>query len=924
MFAGHPGLELRGRSNECEALDRLLASVQEGHSRVLVVRGDAGVGKTALLSYLAARASDFRIVRAAGVESEMELAFAGVHQLCAPLLGRLPRLPAPQRDAVGTAFGLSAGTAPDLFLVGLAVLGLLSDVAGDGTLLCLVDDAQWLDQASAQVLGFVARRLLAEPVAMVFAERNPSEDKELGNLPVMDLQGLSDADARALLDAATPGRLDERVRDRIVAEADGNPLALLELPKGLTAADLAGGFGRPDAQPVANRVEQSFLRRVRALPVETQRLLLTAAAEPVGDVHLLWRAAEVLGISADAAAPAETDGLIELGARVRFRHPLARSAAYRAGAARDRLETHRALAEVTDPSADPDRRAWHRAQAALGPDETIAGELERSADRAQGRGGIAAAAAFLERATDLTPDPARRGARALAAAQAKFEAGDGNAAYELLAAAEFSPLDELQRARLARLRAQIVFAQRRGSDAPQLLLDAARGLEELDDGMARETYLEAFAAAIYAGRLSGRVGIREVAEAARAAPPAPAPPRPIDLLLDGLATRFIDGYDDGLPALRQALRLIAAEEVGRDKDLRWFWLTSPIAFEVWDDEVCDRLTARSVTISRASGALAMLCVALAHRAGVSIHSGDFAGASALLHESDAISDATGQASVARYAWDLLAAWQGEEGRVMLVTTADVKNARERGEGRVIGLAEHATALLYNGLGRYQAALEAAQRACEYDDPGLFGWNLSELVEAATRSGARQIAREARRRLEARTIPARTDWALGMLARSNALLSDGPAADAHYIEAITRLGRSRMVVHLARTHLVYGEWLRRENRRVDAREQLRIAYDMLSRIGAAAFAERARRELVATGETVRKRVAETRYELTAQEAQVARLAAEGHTNPEIATQLFISPRTAEYHLHKVYEKLGISSRRSLRAALRNSTHSVSSA
>jgi DNA-binding CsgD family transcriptional regulator len=924
MSAGHPGLGLRGRSQECETLDRLLVSVQEGHSRVLVVRGDAGVGKTALLSFLSARASDFRIVRAAGVESEMELAFAGVHQLCAPLLGRLTRLPAPQRDAIGTAFGLSAGEARDLFLVGLAVLGLLSDAAGDGPLLCLIDDAQWLDRASAKVLGFVARRLLAEPVAMIFAERNPSEDKELRSLPVMMLGGLSDADARELLDSATPGRLDERVRDRIVAESNGNPLALLELPKGLTAAQLAGGFGRPDARPVANRIEQSFLTRVRALPVDTQRLLLAAAAEPVGDVPLLWRAAEVLGISADAATPAESDGLIELGARVRFRHPLARSAAYRAAAARKRRETHRALADVTDPSVDPDRRAWHRAQAALGPDEAVAGELERSADRAQVRGGIAAAAAFLERATDLTPDPARRGARALAAAQAKLEAGDGNAAHELLGAAEISPLDALQRARLARLRAQIVFAQRRGSDTPQLLLDAARGLEGLDDELARETYLEAFAAAIYAGRLSGRVGIREVAEAARLAPPGPVPPRPIDLLMDGLATRFIDGYAAGVPVLRRALHVIAAEEAGHEKDLRWLWLTSPIAFEVWDDEAWDRLTARAVTVSRASGALAVLRVALAYRAGVSILTGDFTAASTLLHESDAVSVATGQASVGRYAWDLLAAWQGEEGRVLHVTAADVKNARERGEGRVIGLAGHTTALLYNGLGRYHLALEAAQHACEYEDPGLFGWYLAELVEAGARSGALEVAQEGLRRLEAHTVPAGTDWALGMLARSSALLSDGAVADALYVEAIDRLGHSRLVVHLARAHLVYGEWLRRENRRVDARAQLRIAYEQLSRIGAEAFAERARRELVATGETVRKRVMETRYELTSQETQVARLAADGHTNSEIASQLFISPRTAEYHLHKVFDKLGISSRRSLRNALRDSRPAVSPA
>ena len=512
------GPALRGRRRECESLDRLLDDVRGRQSRVLVLRGEAGVGKTALLEYLVANATGCRIARLAGVESEMELAFAGIHQLCAPMLSHLAHLPGPQREALGTAFGLSAGAAADPFLVGLAVLSLLSEVAEERPLVCVVDDAQWLDRASAQVLGFVARRLLAESVAMVFAVRDPGEDQQLGSLPVMVVGGLGDADARALLDSAAPGRLDDRVRDRILAESNGNPLALLELPKGLTSAELAGWFGRPDARPVVNLIEQSFLRRVRSLPVEAQRLLLAAAAEPVGDVTLLWRAAEVLGIAPGAAAPAEADGLIELGARVRFRHPLARSAAYRAAAVRERQEIHRALAEVTDPSADPDRLAWHRAQAALEPEERVAGELERSADRAQGRGGIAAAAAFLERATDLTPDPVRRGARALAASQAKFEAGDANAAYHLLAAAEIGPLDELQRARLARMRAHIVFAQRRGSDAPALLLEAAKRLEPLDAGLARETYLEALGAAIFAGRLGGRCGLREVAQAARLAP----------------------------------------------------------------------------------------------------------------------------------------------------------------------------------------------------------------------------------------------------------------------------------------------------------------------------------------------------------------------------------------------------------------------
>lgn len=918
---------LLGRSHESSSLDRLLEDVRGGQSRALVLRGEAGVGKTALLEYLAAKATGCRIARAAGVESEMELAFAGVHQLCAPLLTHLERLPDPQRGALGTAFGLSAGVAADRFLVGLAVLSLLSEAAEERPLVCIVDDAQWLDQASAQVLGFVARRLLAESVAIVFAVRHTRENNELGSLPVMVIAGLSDADALALLDSAIPGRLDERVRDRVVAESNGNPLALLELPKGVTAAELAGGFRAPDARPVSSLIEQSFLRRVRTLPPETRRFLLAAAAEPVGDVTLLQRAAEGLGIAAHAVAPAVADGLIELGARVRFRHPLARSAAYRAATAQERQQVHRTLAAVTDPSADPDRRAWHLAQAATGPDEMAAGELERSADRAQSRGGIAAAAAFLERATDLTPDPARRVARALAAAQAKFEAGAAGAAYELLAIAEIGPLDDLQRARLARMRAHIVFAQRRGSDAPAMLLDAAKRLEALHPGLARETYVEALGAEIFVGRLGARDAVR-VAQSARAAPPGSDPPRPTDLLLDGLATRFADGYAAGVEPLKKALRSFREQAI-RNKDgiIRWLWTACPVAPEpmsadLWDDESWHELATHAVRLAREAGALATLPIALSYRAAVHVHAGEFAAASALIQEADAITEATGNAPL-RYTSLALAAWRGEEDPAVRLIAAGVKEATARGEGRALGLAGYATAVLYNGLGRYDAALAGARQACEHDDFGFFGWSLIELVEAGARNGAPDVAADALRQLDMRARAAGTDWALGVLARSNALLEHGRSAEALYREALMRLERCRILVHLARAHLLYGEWLRRENRRVDAREQLRIAYDMLVSMGAHAFAERARGELAATGETVRKRVNESRDVLTAQEVLVARLAAQGRTNPEIGAQLFISPRTAEYHLRKVYTKLGINSRRSLRDAIRDVAPAASS-
>ena len=926
MFNPDRRTELLGRRSECSSLDRLLEDVRGGRSRVLVLRGDAGVGKTAHLEYLVASASECRIVRSAGVESEMELAFSGVHQLCAPMLSLMDDLPAPQRDALGTAFGLRAGGATDRFLVGVALLTLLSEAAEERPLICVVDDAQWLDRASAQVLGFVARRLLAESIAMIFSVRDPSEGRDLGTLPVMVIDGLSDADARALLESATLGRLDERVRNRIVAESNGNPLALLELPKGLSAAELAGGFGRPDALPVANLIEQRFLRRVRSIPSDTQRLLLTAAAEPVGDATMLWRAAEVLGIGADAAAPAEAEGLIELGARVRFPHTLARSAAYRAATAGERQEIHRALADVTDPSADSDRRAWHRANAAPGPDETVAGELERSADRAQRRGGVAAAAAFLERATDLTPDPVRRGARALAAAQAKFEAGSASAAFALLASAELCPLDELQLARLVRMRAHIVFAQRRGSEAPALLLDAAKRLEGIHAGLARETYVEALAAEIFVGRLGTR-DILRVAEAARAAPPAREPSRPTDLLLDGLATRFAEGYGAGVVPLRRALHAFREQDVlSKDGIIRWLWTVCPVAPEpiapdLWDDALWEELATRAVRLARDAGALATLPIALSYRAAVHVHAGEFAAASALIQEAEAITEATGNAPL-RYTSLALAAWRGEEGPAVRLIQAAVKEATNRGEGRALGLAGYATAVLYNGLGRYEAACEAAKRACEHDDLGFLGWSLVELIEAGVRSGARDEAAGALQILEERARAAGTEWALGTLARSSALLENGSAADELYRDSLERLARCRIVVHLARAHLVYGEWLRRENRRVNAREHLRIAYEMLSRIGAEAFAERARGELLATGETVRKRTVETRDVLTAQEALVARLAAQGRTNPEIGTQLYISPRTAEYHLRKVFSKLGISSRRDLRDVLLDTTEAAS--
>jgi DNA-binding CsgD family transcriptional regulator len=836
-----------------------------------------------------------------------------LQQLCAPMLDRLERLPAPQRDALRTAFGLTEGAAPDRFLVSLAVLSLLSEVADERPLVCLVDDAQWLDQASLQTLEFVARRLFAESVALVFGARQSAEEHALAGLPELVVEGLSNGDARALLGSVIRWPLDERVRDRIIAETRGNPLALLELPRGLTPAEMAGGFGLPRVQALSGRIEDSFLRRLAALPAQTQQLLLVAAAEPLGDATLVWRAAARLGVAVDAADAAESEELVEFGARVRFRHPLVRSAIYRAASPQQRREVHQALAEATDTDLDPDRRAWHLAQATSGPDEDVAAELERSAGRAQSRGGLAAAAAFLEQATTLTPSPARRGQRALAAAQAKHQAGAPDAALGLLATAQAGPLDELQRARVDLLQAQIAFTVNRGRDAPPLLLRAAKRLEPLDVGLARETYLEAVFAATFVGRLASGGGLLEVAQAARGAPASSKPRRAADLLLDGLALLNTEGHAAGMPMLRRALTAFRGAGISRDEGLRWLWLACRAAVALWDDETWELLSTRHVRLARDAGALSVLPMALISRMGVHLWTGELARAASLNHEVEAVTDATGS-HLAPYGALGLAAFRGREAEASELIENSMKGIVARGEGQGLALIDWTSAVLYNGLGRYDDALNAAQQAGEHAEELPFAWGLVELIEAATRSGKAAGAEDALERLSETTRASGTDWALGIEARSRALLSEGETAERLYREAIDRLRRTRVRWALARAHLLYGEWLRRERRRLDAREQLRTAHEMFVTMGMEAFAERAERELLATGEAARKRAVETRGELTAQETQIARLARNGLSNLEIGARLFISPRTVQYHLHKVFTKLGISSRTQLHRVL----------
>jgi DNA-binding CsgD family transcriptional regulator/tetratricopeptide (TPR) repeat protein len=906
---------LRGRADECATLDAFLADVRRGESRSLVLWGEAGIGKTALLRYLIDSAADVAVVRAVGVESEMELAFASLHQVCAPLLGRLDELPPPQRRALQIVFGLSADPPPDRFLVALGVLSLLSDAAEQRPLLCVIDDAQWLDQASALTLAFVARRLLAEPVGIVFAAREPGE--ELRHVPELEVRGLVDDDARALLDSVIRFKLDERVRERIIAETRGNPLALLELPQGLTATQLAGGFGLAEAQGLTGRIEQSFVRRIEALPDDARRLLLVAAAEPVGDPLLLRTAAERLGIGPEAAETAEEQGLLTLREHVTFRHPLVRSAVYRSAPVAERRAVHLALAAATDKEVDPDRRAWHLAAAATLPDEDVASELERSAGRAQARGGFAAAAAFLQRSVALTADPARRAARALAAAQASLQAGAFDAALELAVTAEAAPLDELARAQVGLLRARIEFAARRGGASPSSLLGAAKRLEPLDPMLARASYLEALSAALFAARLAGPgSGPREAANAVQAAPRGTGPRTGADLLLDGWAALFAEGCAAATPKLQAALREFGDGAVAAH-ELHLLWLVDITAPVVWDDARWDVLSARHLALARGRGALSELPLALNSRSYVHLFRGELGAATGLIDEAHAALEATG-ASLTPWGAVALAALRGREEAALGVVEAATAEATARGEGISLTVVAWARALLYNGLGVHDKALAAAQDAIDCPtNSAAAAWALVELIEAAARLGESDTAAEAARRFTEIADATATNWALGVDARSRALLSTDASAEHSFSQALDHLGRSQMRVEKARAHLHYGEWLRRRHRRADARMQLRSAFEMFTSMGLEAFTEHARRELLATGEHVHKRTVEARDDLTAQERQIAGLARDGLSNPEIGARLFLSQHTVAYHLRRVFEKLGIHSRRELSSALPSS-------
>jgi DNA-binding CsgD family transcriptional regulator len=903
------GTSLIGRNPERSALDSLLEALRRGESGSLVLLGEAGVGKTALLEYLTKRASDCRIIRFTAVQSEMELAFAALHQICAPLLDELEVLPGPQRDALRVTFGLDEGPVPDRLLVGLAVLSLLAEAAEQRPLVCVVDDEQWVDHASAQVLAFVARRLGMESVGLVFSAR-ASRD-ELAGLPQLAVEGLIAEDARALLETVLKGPVDPRVRERIIAESRGNPLALLELPRALMPAQLAGGFGLPSLVPRAGTIEESFERRIGALPANARRLLLLAAAEPLGEPLLLWQATHSLGIDRAAAGPAVDANLVEFGATVRFRHPLVRWAVYRSASEKERQEAHAALAEATDPKLDPDRRAWHLAQATPGPDEDVAAELERSADRAQARGGLAAAAGFLERATVLTLDPAKRSARALAAAQAKVQAGALDRGLDLLATAEAGPLGETERARADLVRAQVAWLTGRGSNAPPLVLKAAKRLEPIAPDLARATYVDAIIAAGSAGRFAPPGG--SILDVARQVSHVSAQvSTPFDLLLDGLAAQYVRGYTASVPILRSALNAFL-DDMPAGQELRGLPLALIVSSLLWDDDASMVISQRWAKFCLETGALSDLLLALSSGTSIFLFTGDLSSAGLLVEEVRAATDATGVNFEPPAAMSL-AAFRGDEAEASPFIDANVSEALHRKEGNRLAVATWASAVLNNGLRRYDEALAAAQQATSPLDLIYPNWALAELIEAAVRVGTPAAATDAYCRLAEMATATASDWALGLEARSRALMTDGEEAGHFYVEAIEHLSRTRIRVELARARLLYGEWLRRERRRIDARDQLRTALEMFEAMGMKGFSERARLELSATGETARKRLVSSQSQLTAQEAQVAKLARDGLSNPEIGARLYISPRTVGYHLAKVFTKLDITSRAQLEHVL----------
>jgi DNA-binding CsgD family transcriptional regulator len=906
------GAPLIGRGAEQGAIDAVLDAARGGLSKAIVVCGDPGMGKTALLGYAAEQAAGFTHLHVAGVEAEASFSFAGIHRLLVPVLDRLPRLPDPQRGALAVAFGVSAEASADRFLVGLAVLTMLADVAHDGPVLCTVDDAQWVDQESVEVLAFVGRRLLADGIALILALRSPADcGRLIDGLETLVLEGLGPEDSRLLLQRTIPRLVDASVAARVVAETEGCPLALIELTTELTADQLAGGSPLPEPLPIGRRLDAVFAQRVQALPDETQAFLLVIACEPSAGEDLILAAAGAMGVPPTAADAAVDTGLVERGPPFRFRHPLIRSAVYAGAPPSTCRRAHAALVAAMGPAAPPHQRAWHAAQATIQPDEGVATQLEHAASMARERGGYGAVATYLARAAELTPDPLERSRRLLDASQAALTAGAPKRAMALLDQARPEVMTPLLHARTQRLRAGANLWARPGDDAAALLA-AARSFEGLDDRLARDTYTEALQAALISGQLTDGTTPLDVATAALDAPRLLEPNATvIDLMLDAFATRLSVGFAEAVPLLRRTVVALSNADLEASGRTLRSVLGYKAALEIWDMDGYRTLLDRFEKAERARGELDSLRVTLRGVCRREIWAGRFTTAEAYHAEFVGIALAIdGPGPIAR-AFEMLdidlLAWQGKD--------AEVRTKARRlhkGTGGIVNAAALAVGILDIAQGRYRQALESLWPVFLADVPSDGNEALPDVVEAGVRCGNLDAATAALDRLNARAAVVGTPWALGLLARSRALLADHHDAETYYRDAIRLLTQADVTTDVARAHLVYGEWLRRQMRRVDAREELRTAGDMFSYMGASAFAERARTELAATGAHLHHRsAAPVGLDLTPQELQVAQLAANGSTNSEIAAQLFISASTVDYHLRKVFRKLGVTSRRSLR-------------
>jgi DNA-binding CsgD family transcriptional regulator len=908
--------DLVGRSDERRLLASLLSSGGAGQAQSLVLRGEPGIGKSALIQDLVERADGWQVCQVVGVESEMELSYSGLQQLFGSVSASTAGLPTPHHAALEKVFGRLRGEPPDRFMVALAALELAGRVSEQKPLLWIVDDAQWVDRSTLQAVGFVARRVHHERMVVLIGARDYDDDGDLAGVTELRLAGLDPQDAARLFPAVL-GPTDPAVRDRILAEARGNPLALIELPRSWTTAELAAELSESGHVPLARHLELGFTTRLRQLPADTQTLLTLAAAEPTGDPGLLWSAAQLLGLDWRAAAPAEAADLIEFGRRVQFRHPLVRAAAYRSAPLQVRLEAHGALAQVTDGQRDADNRAWHRACSTVAHDETIAVELEQSAERARARGGLLGAAALLERAAALTPESARRADRTLVAASTKRDAGALNASVRLLDSIDEGHRSGRRAALIQRLRGRVAFDQGHAHEASPLLKESARLLEGFDPALARDTHLEALAAAVWAGGHDGPALIRQAAVTASDAPRGEGPERTSDVLLDAMVLRATEGYEAAAATLTRALAAVRDDEVGTDDVGSLLWLAGNrvagiLAIEAWDFSTGLALAERQVNVTREAGALVQLQFALNFLANYVALSGDLRRASELVEEESRIADMTLVGSVGQSRL-LLSAFRGDAVTAVPLLESWIESATTNGQGRTVAFVHYLSAVLLNGLGQYGEALDHARRVVDWDALGYQTIAVTEFAEAASRQGEEAALVELSAWMTARAAATPTPWALGTASLVAALeAGDDDDADRLYRDGLAHVSRSPVKTTLARSHLLYGEWLRRKGRRRDAGEHLGAAHDAFTAMGMVAFADRARRELSATTRRrVRRYVDTPSRRFTSQEWQIAQLTQRGFSNREIGSRLFLSPRTVEWHLRNVFAKVGVSTRRQLR-------------